>query len=220
MAMLNQDKHQSEDEFSGGSRPMPARYHVAVNQCELGASKEKGTPGINIELQVIAEGLAPDGKTHTRDQTGRTIPGFMAMMSEKGDKETGSCLNQIARFAMATGLLQPGEAKDTDDIAWDNAIGRELIVEIEGRKYTDKGGTERQGSQIAFMGFWSLGNAAVRGVPRDPASPGMLAYAKNGPPQKPQGNTANSQAQIQTQAQTGNANGGASQTRRSRLADL
>lgn len=178
MAVLNKQQHQSTDEFVGAERPVAGTYHMAVTKCEAGQSKERGTPGINVEFQVVCDGFGPDGKTRTQDQAGRIISTFMPLMSEKGEKETESCLDNIACFAMAVGLIEPGEAKDTDDIDWDDAIGRECVTRIISEKFTDKGGNERVGSKVAFRGFSELGSSKVAKVPKDATSPGMRALGK------------------------------------------
>lgn len=187
MVMLNAQTAQSEDDFSGKSRPLPGRYHVAVNHAEEKASKVKGTPGLDIEFQVIADGITPDGKDKTAGQIGKTIPLFLSYIGGD-DAKTKTCIDRVCRLALCVGILKPGEAKEPD---WNEAIGRELVIEIEGQQYDDeKSGTVKTGSQVAFLGFWSLGNKAVANVPKDTGSPGMIALTKAGGPPSGNGNAA------------------------------
>ena len=195
MVMLNAQQAQSEDDFGGNARPIPGRYHVAVNHAEEKGSKRKGTPGLEMEFQVICDGLAPDGITLTKSQSGRTIPLFLSYLG--GDEsKTQTCLNRVTRLALCCGVLRPGEAKEPD---WQEAIGRELIVEVEEQEYQDQKGNDRTGSQVSFMGFWSLGNAEVANVPKDLGTPGMQQITKSSGPNRPptgNGNGANTSTPV------------------------
>lgn len=190
MVMLNAQTVQSEDDISGKSRPVPGKYHVAVNHAEEKASKKKATPGLEIEFQVICDGLAPDGKTPTNGQAGKTIPLFLSYIGGD-DAKTKTCLDRVCRLALCCGVLRPGEAREPD---WSEAFGRELVIEIEEQQYDGPDGTVKTGSQVSFLGFWSLGNKAVANVPKDTSSPGMLALAKAG--------------EVASKAPAGNGNGG------------
>jgi hypothetical protein len=213
MVQLNKDKKKSEEEFGGGSWPEAGFYHVAITQSEQTSSK-RATPIIATEFQVLAEGLKPDRKTHTKGMTGRTARASLYLMSDKGEKETESCLEQVARFAMVAGLLPAGECVDTDDIQWEDAIGRECVIKVSEQM---KEGKPTGYMQIDWMGFWSLGNSAMKDVPRDLKSPGMQAMAKGmvnrgtAPPVATDGNTAGS---------NGNAQPAAASASKSKYSDL
>lgn len=183
MVILNAQHAQSEDDFSGNARPVPGRYHAAVNHAEEKGSKKKGTPGLEAEFQVICDGLSPDGKTPTNGQSGRTMPLFLSYVSEKGEAASQACIDRVTRLALCCGVLKAGEAKEPD---WQEAIGRELVIEVEGgTEYEDDKGNKKPGNpQISFMGFWSLGNKEVANVPKDSTTPGMQQLAKAGGPAK------------------------------------
>ena len=177
MVMLNAQNAQSEDDFGGNARPLPGRYHVAVNNAEEKGSKKKGTPGLETEFQVICDGLGSDGKP-TSGQSGRTIPLFLSYIGGD-DSKTQTCLNRVTRLALCCGVLRAGEAKEPD---WQEAIGCELVIEVENQDYEDQSGVQKHGSQVSFLGFWSLGNKEVANVPKDPTTPGMQQLAKAGGP--------------------------------------
>ena len=189
--LLDAKNAQSEDDFSGNARPLPGRYHAVINHAEEKGSKKKGTPGLELEFQVIIDGLSPDGKTKTSGQSNRTIPLFLSYIGGD-DSKTQTCINRVCRLALSCGILRPGESKEPD---WSEAVGRELVIEIETQEYTDAQGNEKNGSQISFMGFWSLGNKEVANVPKDNGTRGMRELAKSGGPVNhpqagPGGNTA------------------------------
>jgi len=187
MVMLDAQNAQSEDDFAGRSRPEPGRYHAIVNHAEEGGSKKKGTPGLSVEFQILAG--TPDG------QQGKTIPLFLSYVGSD-DSKTKTCIDRVTRLALCVGVLQPGQAAEPD---WQEAIGRELVIEVEAQEYTDQNGQSKQGAQVAFMGFWSLGNAVVADVPRDKDSPGMRQLAKGGNSQAA-GNAPNQAARSQQPA--------------------
>jgi hypothetical protein len=167
MVTCNAKNVQSEDEVGGNDRPLPGRAHAIVNAAEETASEKKGTPGAKIEFTILKHVLP--------GQEGKTIPLFLSFVG--GDEsKTRKCLERVTRFALATGIINPGEEKELD-IA--DAIGRELVIDIEESKYLDsKTGAEKSGVQLGYMGFWSLGNKAVEDVPKDTGSPGMMALLK------------------------------------------
>jgi len=170
MVMLDAKTANSEDDFSGRSRPEPGRYHVIVNHADEKPSKKNSTPGLEVEFQVLA-GTVPN-------QAGKTIPLFLVYIGGD-DGKTKTCIDRVTRLAICTGVIRPGEAKEPD---WGEAIGRELVIAVEAQEYTDNNGQIKTGTQVAFMGFWSLGNEQVKDVPRDNDSPGMRALAKAGGP--------------------------------------
>ena len=206
MVRLNEQQATSETEFLGNPRPMPGRYHVAVNHAEEKASKRKGTPGLELEFQVICDGLSSDGKTKTSGMTGRIMPLFLSYVSDKGAEATQSCIGRLTHFAFVTGLVPSGQVLDTDSVPdfWEQARGRELVIEVEpGKPYMDEksGVNKAGGGDVSFRGFWSLGNKEVANVPKDATTPGMQQLAKaggngnqatagNGNGSKPAGQTA------------------------------
>ena len=176
MVLLNTKNVQSESDIRGAyDMPCPARYHVAVNHAEEKANSD-GTPGVQVEFQVVCDGLAPDNKTRTTGQSGKVASLLLSYVSEKGDDATKSCLDRVTRLALSCGIMKCGEEAEPD---WNNAIGRELVIEIEPGKGTYKnkktGEEIQRKDQVAYMGFWSLGNPEVANVPKDATTPGMQA---------------------------------------------
>lgn len=190
MVILNAGNVKTEDDISGRSRPAKGRYHVAIGLCEEKSSKAKGTPGLSVEFQVLTG--------TTAGQQGKTMPLFLSFVSEKGEEATKSCLDRVTRFALCAGVLQAGQVAEP---VWDDAVGRELVIEIQESEFEDRNGQTKQGTDIAYMGFWSLGNPAVADVPKDTTSPGMLALAKAGGPVNHTGGNGN-----------GNGNGNGTKT--------
>lgn len=213
MVMLNAagpNGPRTEDDFGGRARPAPGRYHAIISLAEEKESKRKGTPGLEVEFEVVCDGMGPD-KKKTAGQAGKKIPLFLSYISDKGDDATQTCIDRVTRLALCCGVLRPGENKEVD---WSEAIGRELVVEIEEQQYDDeKSGTVKKGTAVAFAGFWSLANKAVADVPKDATSPGMQALAKSGGPavDKPAGNGNGNGA---------NGNGAGGTVKKSRYADL
>lgn len=173
MVMLNAQTAKSEDDFSGRSHVDAGKYHVAVNACQEAPSRKKGTPGVEIEFQILADGVSPDEKTTIGGQTGKTISAFFAAVGDT-DENTQRCMNNLTRLALAVGILAPGTAAEPD---WGEAVGRELVILV---KDDVKDKVKTGYTSVDWFGFWSLGNKAVVNVPKDLGTPGMQQLAKAG----------------------------------------
>ena len=137
----------NEDDIKGNPRPLPGRYHVFIKDA---TQKEiNGSDKIIIEFEVLA-GTTPG-------QEGRDITEFFAT--------TEKAIPRLQRLAIIVGLLKPGEPAKPIDFA--DGIDKQLVIEIEQNKYTNKDGKEIEGVRVGYLGFWSLGNPAVNDVPRD-----------------------------------------------------
>jgi hypothetical protein len=198
MAVLDASNAQSENDFQNDRQPpIPAgMYHVAVNHAAEEGSKIQGTPGVAFEVQIICDGITEYKKVFdkkkgilvriekgipTTGQGSKTRAEFFTSVG-KTDEMTKKMLANQARLAMACGILLPGEKKEVD---WDQAIGRELIVEFTNeRKEVEEGGKkiwkETGYTKIDWFSFWSIGNPAVANVPKDKTTPGMQQLAKTG----------------------------------------
>lgn len=145
MVMLGATNVQSEDDIQGNARPLPGRYHVIVK--EVDESMEK-VDKIIIEFEVLA-GTTPG-------QEGRVVTEYFAI--------TEKAIPRLQRLAMTLGLLKPGE--DDRDVLFSDAIGRDLVVEVEPNEYTNKEGKEVKTVRVTYLGFWSTSNKAVADVPK------------------------------------------------------
>jgi len=145
MVRLDAEQTQSEDDVKGFSRPLAGRYHVVVK--DVDESHEKFENSIPVEIEVL-KGTTPgqEGKLHTE---------FFSI-SEKA-------IDRLLRFSLTTGIVRPGEKKD---VSISDAVGRQLIVELEDHSY-EKNGEVKKGVRISFLGMWSVGNDEVKDVPKD-----------------------------------------------------
>lgn len=173
MVKMGSQNVKSEDDIQGGDRPLPGRYHAAVKdvayfakgadgkQFEVDES-DSGAEKVVVNFEVLA-GTVPG-------QAGKVITEYFAI-SEKA-------LPRLQRLAICTGLLSPGEAER--EVLFSQAVGRQLVIEVEDNHYTNAAGKEVKGVRVAYMGLWSLGNAAVADVPKDAEA---LQYAGAAKPQ-------------------------------------
>jgi hypothetical protein len=231
---LDATGYEGEDDVVGGNsgRPAPGLYHACLNLCQEASAKSSGNPGISTEFLILHEGLTGyklktdakgkvlgiEGGKPTEGQVGRTLQKFFSHQG-KNEESTAFCLKCQTRFAMAVGAILPGEAKEPD---WDSMTGRELVIEIVAKEYENKNGQKAMGSDLAALGFWSLGNKVVANVPKDTTTPGMQQLAKaGGPVNHPEagGNGSGAKAVAAMQS-TANAVAGAASTTRSKFADL
>lgn len=145
MVMLGATNVQSEDDIQGNARPLPGRYHAIVK--EVDESMEK-VDKIIVEFEVLA-GTTPG-------QEGRVVTEYFAV--------TEKAIPRLQRLAVTLGLLKPGE--DDRNVLFSDAIGRDLVIEVEPNEYTNKEGKEVKTVRVTYLGFWSTGNKAVADVPK------------------------------------------------------
>jgi len=135
----------SEDDISGFQRPLPGRYHVVVKHVDETFEK---FDKVLIDFEILS-GTVPD-------QQGRELTEFFAC--------TEKAIPRLQRLALCLGLLQPGEPDR--DVEFADAVGRDLVIEVEEHNYKDKSGKEVNGVRVGYLGMWSTGNEAVADVPK------------------------------------------------------
>jgi len=116
---------------------------------------------LKVELEALA-GTTPGCR-------GKIKQAYLPYVGEN-DAKTESCIERLTRFALCVDVVKPGQKCEPD---WNKAIDREFIVALEAEAYVGKDGATKQGSKVAFMGFWRLENPEVADVPKDHDSPGM-----------------------------------------------
>jgi hypothetical protein len=135
----------SEDDISGFQRPLPGRNHVIVKHVDETFEK---FDKVIVDFEVLA-GTVPN-------QEGRELPEFFAC--------TEKAIPRLQRLALCVGLLRPGEPDR--DVEFTEAVGRDLVIEVEENNYKDKTGKEVNGVRVGYLGMWSTGNEAVADVPK------------------------------------------------------
>lgn len=169
MVQCNAEAARSSDDFRGGGRPLPGRYHAIVNVGTEIVSEKKGTPGTEIEFQVLAG----------------AIPGQEGTTLSEAFWHSPKALDRLLAFAMACGALRPGQNRD---LTGPDYNGLQLVIEVQPRKYTDSDGNEKETVEVSYNGFWEINHPEVKDVPKDQAAIqqiGQLAQqpaAVGGPP--------------------------------------
>ena len=157
--MLDASGIKTETDVKGRQPPDPGTYHGVVQFAD--ASYEKHNAVI-VDLEVLAG-------TPT-DQKGRVLR-HMAFLDEEGNYS-----DRHLRLALATGIIEPGQAKDVE---WQDTVGRQVIFQVERRPGKDKEGEPREYLNVAHFGLaiWSVGNPEVADVPKDEAALKLLQSA-------------------------------------------
>ena len=145
MVRIGANNVKSEDDISGFQRPLPGRYHVVVKHVDESFEK---FDKIVVDFEVLA-GTVPD-------QQGRELPEFFAC--------TDKAIPRLQRLALCVGLLQPGQPEA--DVEFTDAVGRDLVIEVEENNYKTKEGKEVNSVRVGYLGMWSTANEAVKGVPK------------------------------------------------------
>ena len=145
MVRIGAQQVKSEDDISGYQKPLPGRYHVVVKHVDESFEK---FDKIVVDFEVLA-GTVPD-------QQGRELPEFFAC--------TDKAIPRLQRLALCVGLLKPGEPDR--DVEFTDAVGRDLVIEVEENNYKTKEGKEVNSVRVGYLGMWSTANEAVKDVPK------------------------------------------------------
>jgi len=151
----------NESDVRGRQLPEPGTYHGIVQHVD---DSQDQHDAIIVELEVLAG--------DTDGQRGRTLRHMMFLNDE------GQYTDRHLRFALAVGLIRPGEAKEPD---WKEAEGRQLVFAVEKRAGKKKDGTAAEFTNVANYGLdlWGVNNPEVADVPKDQKA---LAIMQGGAP--------------------------------------
>lgn len=150
--MLDASNVKTEGDVKGRQPPEPGIYHGVVQYADDSQDRHSA---VIVDLEVLA------GKP--TDQKGRVLRHMMFL------EDRGNYNDKHLRFALATGIIKPGEEKDVD---WKDTEGRQLVFAVEKRPGKDKNGEEREYTNVSNFGLdlWSVGNEEVADVPKDEAA--------------------------------------------------
>jgi len=162
MVMLGAQGVQSENDI-GGNRPEPGRYHVVIKDVDESMQEHDK---VIVDFEVL------DG----------TVPGMRGRTFREFYATSAKAIPRLQRLAMCLGLLKPNEPDK--DVAFEQARGFQLVVEVEANEYEDKDGNKRQGVRVGYMGMWSVGNPAAADVPKDQQALALIGAAPTPQPQQ------------------------------------
>lgn len=156
MPVLSAKKVTSPNELGGARKPDSGKYHVEIIHWD-----ETQTDGDKIIVGFsVLDGTVPGMR-------GREWREYFNFKDSKGEDAT----DRILRLCLVAGLVQPGQ--ETEEDFTQKAIGRQLIVEVEHRKYVDKKtGDEKTAFGITNFGYstWAVDDPLVVDVPKSKAA--------------------------------------------------
>lgn len=131
---------ETEDDAHESNRPKPGSYHVEVLAVDDTFEK---FDKIIVDFKVL----------------NGTVPGQKGKVQTEFFATTEKALPRLKMFAMAVGLLQPGERKEVE---FADALGALLVITVDEKVGQDG----KSYVNTVWDGFWSLDNPAVVDVPR------------------------------------------------------
>ncbi len=149
----------SENDVAGGF-PDPGRYHVVIHNAEEESDK------------VVVDFCILNGNKPNQEKKTLTERYYL----------TEKSLPRLIRLGVSCGFIPPNDLPKERDFA--EAIGRQLIIEIEDSPY-EKNGVMKQGRSVSYMGMWSLGNSEVADVPKDAEAMKMISGVATASPATP-----------------------------------
>jgi hypothetical protein len=141
MPALSAKEVSSPNDLKGRQRPLPGKYHVAINHWDETCSKKNEL----VVGFVVLDGTTPG-------MVGREIQ--TSMLFEYDGKDL---TDRIVRLALCCGLLQPGQECDED--LTHKANGKQLVIEVVEREYEDKKTGEKK--KVVDLGNFGYATWAV-----------------------------------------------------------
>lgn len=146
----------SFNEYTGRApAPLPGRYHVAVDSAVELEGKNGKDPSLEVEFVVLCD------RGTTPGQAGKVHKEFFAINDKAFNQD------RLGRLAMILGLIG-GDQEGEVDFA--QGKGKQLVVELKEETYQ---GAKRV--KINGMGFWPVGDEAVKDVPIEETMLGQVA---------------------------------------------
>lgn len=135
---------------TGGMLPA-GKYHVRLDGAKP-TTAGSGAQGTELYFTVIGGPFV-----------GQEIKETLWQSEKEGAK------NRLVLFGSRLGLLKPEGGKfvrvaGKSDFA--DAIGADVVVEVERQEYVTKDGKKGNAARITFGGIWSSNDPSVKGVPK------------------------------------------------------
>ena len=117
----------------------PGKYHVRINKMAKTTSRNKGTPGVEFDFEVVIGALQSNGA----DPQGRHI--FATVWGSSNPENLGMFMGRMKALALATDFdFSLGDSMDDDafeQLFYDSCLQKEIILKLGNEKYN---GEERE----------------------------------------------------------------------------
>lgn len=157
------------DDFDGQSNFLaePGTYHVVVTAVDESPTAKNGTliDGFRVEFAVL------DGTVAGQKDKQFDLLFFKPKLTDKNNGEFAK--RKQARFAIATGILPKAEPGQRVTVDLEQAMGRQLVVELEHQK-DQTTGQPTKFLQLAWANIYHVDDPAVAKVPKDAVAIGLL----------------------------------------------
>jgi hypothetical protein len=131
------------EDLDGGAYLPAGWYKATVSD----VAEDNESAATVITYQVL--GGKHDGRT-IKDRI--TNPNY-----QDDDKKRELSVRRAAMMAKRLGILTDEQISQGDvDLEFNNAMGREVLIHVESRKYTDKSGNEKEAIGLTFDGVYPL----------------------------------------------------------------
>jgi hypothetical protein len=157
----------SVSDLEGEGSPPPGKYHAKIEDVQRVSDQ---TSYLKVRFALLA-GTDPNGVGCLFSER--------FYLSDKAKK-------RLAILAHRLKLISEDDFGDRRTVDWDEAIGRQLIVQVVEEEYEAKSGGKAKRAKLAFAGFWDVADDRVKDVPRDPSAARQASAPKrNGGGKKP-----------------------------------
>lgn len=145
----------------------PGTYHTAVLAVDENPTTKDGQPIDGFKVHFCAL----DGTTPGQQKKEFELTFYNPKPTDKKNGEFAK--RKQARFAMATGILPQAQPGQRVSINLQDAMGRQLVMELEPR-IDQKTGQPSKFLQLAWANIWHVDDPAVAQVPKDAGALSLL----------------------------------------------
>jgi hypothetical protein len=151
----------SVGDLEGEGNPPPGKYHAKIEDMQRVSDQ---TSYLKVRFALLA-GTDPNGAGCLFSER--------FYLSDKAKK-------RLAILAHRLKLIGEDDFGDRRTVDWNEAIGKQLIVQVVEEEYEAKSGGKAKRAKLAFAGFWDLADERVKDVPRDPSAARQAPTSNHG----------------------------------------
>lgn len=145
--------------FGDGYLTQPGTYHCVVTAVHEGTtSRGKPISGFTVDLSALA------GTVDGQKEKEKSLSLFNADLSRNESSQKWARKKQTA-FVIAVGLLDPSKLGERVEINLQEAVGRQLVVNLE---------QGEKGLDLAYANIYHVDDPRVAKIPKDKEALGLI----------------------------------------------
>lgn len=154
----------SEEDLRGFDYPAAGTYHLAITGVD---DAPVGVDAIKVTFEILAGTVD--------NQAGKSFTETFWMPSESSKDGGKFAKKRLARFGIASGVIDPAALGRRVQIDWQDACGRQIVAKLNNYARDGKDGKHYKGAEINGLDIWSVAAPEVDAIPKDTEALAMAA---------------------------------------------